>query len=99
MPSTSAERSPEFRIFETDEFGKSIDRLGSSQFLRTKLRNYVYPQLRQAPWYGPNVRKLRGYEPETWRYRIGPYRIFYCVDSKEKIVFMLTVNNRKDAYK
>ncbi|MFZ2655205.1 MAG: type II toxin-antitoxin system RelE/ParE family toxin [Victivallales bacterium] len=36
---------------------------------------------------------------KTWRYRIGKYRFFFQVDSSEKIVFFLTVEKRKDAYR
>lgn len=99
MPSTVAEHSPEFRVFETEEFKKALARLGPPRFLPNKLKAYVYPQLRQGPYFGPNIRKLQGYTPRTWRYRIGPYRLFYSVDEDDKIVFMLTVDDRKDAYR
>jgi mRNA interferase RelE/StbE len=99
MPSTYVEPSPEFRIFETDEFRKALARLGPPRFLPKKLQSYVYPQLRQGPYFGPNIRKLQGYTPETWRYRIGPYRLFYSVDKDERIIFLLTVDDRKDAYR
>ena len=99
MPSSATERLPEFRVFETDEFKKALVRLGPPRFLPRKLETYVYPQLRQGPFFGPNIRKLQGYTPATWRYRIGPYRIFYSVDEDERIVFMLTVDDRKDAYR
>jgi len=99
MPSTIGEHSPEFRVFETEEFKKALARLGPPRFLPKKLAAYVYPQLRQGPYFGPNIRKLQGYTPQTWRYRIGPYRLFYSVDEDDKIVFMLTVDDRKDAYR
>jgi mRNA interferase RelE/StbE len=99
MPSTGAEHLPEFRIFVTDEFKEAVARLGPPRFLPMKLETYVYPQLRQGPYFGPNIRKLQGYTPPTWRYRIGPYRIFYSADEDERIVFMLTVDDRKDAYR
>ncbi len=99
MSGTVAEHSPEFRVFETEEFKKALARLGPPRFLPKKLTAYVYPQLRQGPYFGPNIRKLQGYTPETWRYRIGPYRLFYSVDEDDKIVFMLTVDDRKDAYR
>ena len=99
MPSAVAEHSPEFRVFETEEFKKALVRLGPPRFLPRKLDTYVYPQLRRGPYVGPNIRKLHGYTPETWRYRIGPYRLFYSVDEDERIVFMLTVDDRKDAYR
>jgi mRNA interferase RelE/StbE len=99
MPSTGVEPSSEFRIFETVEFKKALARLGPPRYLPKKLEGYVYPQLRHGPFYGPNIRKLQGHTPETWRYRIGPYRLFYSVSDGEKIVFLLTVDDRKDAYR
>jgi mRNA interferase RelE/StbE len=94
----------EYRIFETDEFLRRCKRLEKQSpreaaFLRKKLTDYVYPQLREEPFWGKNVKKLRDYSPEMWRYRIGQYRLFYTVDTKEKIVFLLTVEDRKDAYR
>jgi mRNA interferase RelE/StbE len=99
MPKVGAADSSEFQIFETDEFRKALARLGSARSLRTKLRAHVYPQLRQGPFFGPNIRKLKDYDPPTWRYRIGPYRLFYLVDLDERIVFVLTIDDRKDAYR
>ena len=99
MSSTDAASSSEFRIFETKEFKKAMARLGHPRFLQKKLDTYVYPQLRQGPYFGPNIRKLQGYEPGAWRYRIGPYRVFYTLDESERIVFILTIDDRKDAYR
>ena len=92
---------PEFRIFETEEFRCALDRLPSDaqRRIRAKIEAHVYPGLRINPFSGRNIRKLRGYDPETWRYRIGAYRLFYCIDQPERIVFMLTVDHRKDAYR
>jgi len=99
MQRTGAAHSSEFRIFETEEFRQALSRLGPPRFLPKKLDVYVYPQLRQGPHYGPNIRKLQGYKPPTWRYRIGPYRLFYAVDNAKRIVLILTIDDRKDAYR
>ncbi len=92
---------PDFRIFETDEFLKRLGKLtpNETEFLRKKLIEYVYPQLRCEPYYGRNIKKLRNYSPDTWRYRIGSYRIFYIVSSDKKIVYLLTLDSRKNAYR
>jgi mRNA interferase RelE/StbE len=58
----------------------------------------VYPQLREYPHFGPNIRKLKGFHPETWRYRIGAWRFFYEIDEEEKIVFMIAAHHRSVAY-
>lgn len=90
-----------FRIFETEQFIEDIDQdlRGKSDRIRKKLSEYVYPQLRNNPYFGKNIRKLRNYEPETWRYRIGSYRFFYEINDKERIVFMLAADSRKDSYR
>ena len=99
MQRNGAAHLSEFRLFETKEFRKALSEIGPPRFLPRKLDTYVYPQLRQEPHYGPNIRKLQGYEPSTWRYRIGPYRLFYAVDNEKRIVFILTIDDRKDAYR
>lgn len=99
MRRSGAAPSSEFRIFETEEFRKALARLQPAASLSKKLGGYVYPQLRRNPYVGPNIRKLRDYEPPTWRYRIGSVRIFYAVDGTEPIVFLLTIDDRKDAYR
>ena len=99
MQSTAAAPSSEFQVFETDEFRKALERLAPPRYLQGKLATYVYPQLRQGPYFGPNIRKLQGYQPPTWRYRIGRYRVFYGIDEDERIVFILTIDDRKDAYR
>jgi mRNA interferase RelE/StbE len=70
-----------------------------SEFLQGKLRTYVYPRLRKNPFVGPNIKKLKGYTPDTWRYRIGDFRVFFLVDQAERVVFILSVDGRKDAYR
>jgi mRNA interferase RelE/StbE len=99
MRSSGAAPSSEFRVFETEEFRKALARLHPPASVTKKLGSYVYPQLRRNPYFGPNIRKLRDYEPPTWRYRIGALRAFYCVDADASVVFLLTVDDRKDAYR
>jgi len=91
----------EFRIFETEEFQKKLGKLpaGAYPFVQKKLTDYVYPQLRKDPFLGPNIKKLKGYDPATWRYRIGKFRVFFMVDQAEHIIFMLSVDDRRDAYR
>lgn len=89
------------KIFETDEFLKKIRKLPreDADFILKKLNEYVYPQIKEEPFWGLNIKKLRDYDPPIWRYRIGKFRVFYFIDSEEKIVYVLSVDRRKDAYK
>jgi mRNA interferase RelE/StbE len=91
----------EFRVFETEEFVRSLGRLQpqDSIRIRRKLETHVFPQVRQEPFFGPNIRKFHGCSPGTWRYRIGMFRIFYAVDAKENVIYMLSLDFRRDAYR
>ncbi len=92
---------PEYGIFETEEFLRNLEKLSARdrENIQKKLTDYAYPRLREQPCFGSNIRKLRGYSPDTWRYRIGRYRVFYTVDQEERTVYVLTVEARKDAYR
>lgn len=90
-----------YQVFETEGFCDDLQQdFGSrQQKILKKLRNFVYPQLRVQPRLGKNIRKLKDYSPETWRYRIGEYRFFYQIDDDDKIIFMIAAEHRKHAYR
>jgi mRNA interferase RelE/StbE len=67
-------------------------------FIEKKLAQHIYPQLKEEPRYGNNIKKLFNYNPETWRYRLGKYRLFYVIDEKDKIIYLISIDHRKDAY-
>jgi len=43
--------------------------------------------------YGGDIKKMKG-EENTWRRRIGAYRIFYEVRISEKIVYVYRIKRR-----
>ena len=90
----------EYRIFETDQFQSDLNsNLGPRRDkIVAKLRAEVYPQLRRQPFFGRNIKKLKGYKPETWRYRIGGFRFFYEIDDARKIVFLIAADTRQRSY-
>lgn len=90
--------STKFKIAETDTFFKKIEK---SEFrsIYSKINNYIYPQLRSNPFYGPNIKKLKGEFADIYRYRIGDYRLFYTVETDTIIVFIMDLVHRKDSYK
>ena len=89
-----------YRIFETNEFQKRIGKISKKEktFIEKKLREYIYPQLKEEPHYGNNIKKLVDYNPEIWRYRIGKFRLFYAIEESEKIIYVISIDLRKDAY-
>ena len=92
--------SKPYRIFATDVFYEDLEELGerAAAQITKKLQEYVYPQLREQPYFGTNIKKLRDYQPETLRYRIGDFRVFYQIDDDERTVILISANDRKDSY-
>ena len=90
----------DFRIFETDQFVADLERISPARRdkIVQKLSSSVYPRLREQPYFGTNIKKLEGFDPETWRYRIGMYRFFYTIDDREKIVAMVAADTRQQSY-
>lgn len=90
----------EYRIFETEQFQSDLrSNLGPRrEKVIARLLDDVYPQLRAQPYFGRNIKKLKGYRPETWRYRIGGFRLFYEIDDAGKIVFMIAADTRQKSY-
>jgi mRNA interferase RelE/StbE len=93
--------SQPFRLFETRSFLADLAGLGivSQRRLEGKLRNFVYPILRQTPQSGSNIKRLKNWDPPAWRYRVGDWRFFYEIDEKQRIVFMTAADHRKEAYR
>ena len=89
-----------YRIFEADGFLDDLhDIIGPRwEGVYSKIKTHVYPQLSQQPYFGKNIKKLKAYSPETWRYRLGKIRLFYQIDGKGRVVIMAAAYPRKDAY-
>ena len=87
-----------FRITETATFAK---RMSSRVFKNhyDRIREIMYPVLWHNPLSGPSIKRLQGELSSIYRYRIGDYRLFYTVDLKEKLVFILDFDNLQDAYR
>jgi mRNA interferase RelE/StbE len=90
--------SSSFRIAETLTFQKKIESGAYKQYY-SKIKENIYPALRNSPFFGPNIKRLKGEFRSIYRYRIGNYRVFYMVDSEKKMVFILDITHRKDAYR
>jgi len=88
-----------YRIFETERFQKDLKHIAMSgqSKVTQKLQQFVYPQLQNHPHFGSNIKKLKDFQPDTWRYRIGSWRFFYEIDEQEEIVFMIAASHRSSA--
>lgn len=90
-----------YRVFETEHFTKNLDQIvqGGARRIHEKLRERIYPQLRQSPHLGQQIKRLRGFDPPTWRVRVREWRFFYEIDERAKTVFMTAAHHRKEAYR
>lgn len=89
--------SDKFHIAETETFQKIIQQAKFKK-IYSKITTFIYPQLQKNPFYGPNIKKLKGEYESFYRYRIGSYRLFYQVSKKRITVFIITLLHRKDSY-
>jgi len=87
----------DFQIAQTKEFEKRIKKLDPKIYI--KIKNIVYPQLKKNPFYGANIKKLKGELEGVYRYRLGNYRLFYIVDNEKVILIITTISHRQNAYK
>ena len=87
----------DFKIAETESFQKNLKKTNSAK-IYSKIKTIVYPQLKKNPYFGPNIKKLKGEFEGLYRFRIGDYRLFYSIDNDKIIVFILALKQRKDAY-
>lgn len=90
--------SNNFEVAETEAFSKKVQARKFREVYQ-KIIDYVYPLLRKNPYYGPNIKKLKGKLSGFYRYRIGNKRLFYKIDGEKVIVFMTDIGLRKDSYK
>jgi mRNA-degrading endonuclease RelE of RelBE toxin-antitoxin system len=61
-----------YRLFETSVFLEDLETIDPSvrEKLKEKLRDFVYPQLRNQPYFGPNIISNLGIEyPEIYKVR------------------------------
>ena len=88
-----------YELFATRQFSKDLERLSRAgePGVRAKLERIVYPELRHHPHFGPHIRKLRDWDPPTWRYRIGAWRFFYEIDEAEQVVLLVAAQHRGSA--
>ncbi len=85
-----------YQIAETKTFEKVKRKIDKK--LYAKIKNFVYPQLRENPFYGANIKKLKDDLEGYYRYRVGNYRLFYLIEDDKCIVVVVDFRHRQKAY-
>lgn len=86
----------DFQIAETKNFEKLKAKIDKK--LYQKIVNNVYPQLKSNPFYGTNIKKLKGEFEGYYRYRVGNYRLFYLVVDEKVIIVVTDFKHRQSSY-
>ena len=86
-----------FKIAVTEHFTKKINSKRYN-FLSQKITDDIYPILRNNPFFGGNIKKLKGEYKDIYRFRLGDYRLFYKIDEQEHLVFIIDIESRQGAY-
>jgi mRNA interferase RelE/StbE len=87
-----------YKIAETENYSKKINSKKYEHLYR-KISEDVYPILKNNPFFGVNIKKLKGEYKEVYRFKIGNYRLFYKVEEQKSIIFIVDIQSRQDAYK
>lgn len=85
-----------YQIAETKTFEKVKKKIDKKLYL--KIKNFVYPQLRENPFYGTNIKKLKDNLEGYYRYMIGNYRLFYLIEDDKLIIAVVDFKYRQQAY-
>lgn len=86
----------DYQIAETKNFEKIKSKIDSKIYV--KIVNNVYPQLRTNPFYGTNIKKLKGEFEGYYRYRVGNYRLFYIIENEKVLILITDFRHRQSSY-
>ena len=87
-----------YKVAETEHYSKKITSKKYGQLYK-KIFEDVYPILRNNPFFGGNIKKLKGEYKDVYRFRVGNYRLFYKVEEQKSLIFIIDIESRQDAYK
>jgi len=85
-----------FQIAESKTFDKVKKNIDKK--LYKKIVEIVYPQLKENPFYGTNIKKLKDNLEGYYRYRLGNYRLFYLIENEKVLIVVVDFRHRKNAY-
>ena len=60
--------------------------------------NKALDALKENPFYGKDIKRLRGNLKGRYRLRVGEYRIVYRVEEEEKVVILEDIKLRASVY-
>jgi mRNA interferase RelE/StbE len=86
-----------WRIVLAREAASTLRRLDRPQRIRVRDAMDRLSQDPRTPAPGRDVRRLEGV-PGLWRLRVGRWRVLFTVDDAERVVYVVAVRPRGQAY-
>ena len=83
-----------YRILYKNSVEKDLKKLDRT-IIHTILSR-IESTLSENPYFGS---KLSGYSPDSYRLRIGIYRIIFNIEEETKTVIILKIGHRKEVYR
>jgi len=84
-----------YKIIYNRESEKFLDKLDDKNYNKISQKLSL---LLSDPWdKSLDIKKLQGLA-DTFRLRVGDYRILYTIENSELIIFVIEVGHRKDMY-
>ncbi|MFP4057195.1 MAG: type II toxin-antitoxin system RelE family toxin [Candidatus Brocadiia bacterium] len=71
---------------------------GADAPLQRRLRR-AFDMLRARPRDHPNATRLKGEFAGHYRFRVGDYRVLYCIHQEQQTVEVVTIAHRREAYR
>lgn len=78
---------------EAKKFLKRLDKPTATRII------HAVEIISKSPNNHPNVKKLKGYEGDIFRLRVGGFRILYEIIDDKLIIFIFRIGARGDVYK
>jgi mRNA interferase RelE/StbE len=75
------------------KFIKKQDKIRQKQIMK------VLNKLQADPYNLPNVKRIKGSDFETYRYRLGDFRLIYRIHNDKLLILVLDIGPRGDIYK
>ena len=85
-----------FNIVLDSKAKDNYDRLDANMTARV---NTALNVVSQNPFFGPNIKKLRGKHRTAYRYRVGDYRIVYSINTEQKKCIIRGILRHDEAYR
>ncbi|HEC86379.1 MAG TPA: type II toxin-antitoxin system RelE/ParE family toxin [Thermoplasmatales archaeon] len=68
------------------------------KFVMLDTINKAIDALKNNPFHGSDIKRLRGKLEGKYRLRVGEYRVVYSLDEKEKTIIIMDIRLRKSIY-